>query len=336
MCILVIKPSGIQMPKKEILENCFYNNEDGAGFAYADGRKLFLSKGHMTFDKFYEALESRGDLTKYPVMLHFRIATHGTVRAENTHPFNVIDGVVAAHNGILSIKPVGDMTDSETFFKYICAPVIKHTGIKSKELESVVTHIIETSKVAFLDDKGALAMFGKFETENGVYYSNTTYKSYYGRYGGYSTVYKHGSSKFGYGRNSYGRDYYDHDFDYNSGYESGTKYNSFSPSKSAPNTGSEHGTGDKTNTMIDTHWPEILTIDDKWDVVCELEQLISFDGLKASEAFEKIMESYGLSSSDLESIIYEMGYEDLLITGLDEELSKVMDSEENQDIHINL
>ena len=34
MCIIVVKPAMVEMPKMEILKRCFENNNDGAGFAY--------------------------------------------------------------------------------------------------------------------------------------------------------------------------------------------------------------------------------------------------------------------------------------------------------------
>jgi predicted glutamine amidotransferase len=299
MCILVIKPTKVAMPSREILENCFDNNSDGAGFAFSDGRKIRLSKGHMTFDKFYAELESFGDLTKYPVMLHFRIATHGTVKPENTHPFNVNDRIVAAHNGILSIKPVDDMTDSETFFKFVCAPILKYTDIFSEELSSIVTNIIEYSKVAFLDDKGNVKMFGDFQESEGVYYSNGTYKSYTSSYSKYPSTYK------GYGKgNSW--DKYDNDWDkYEKSY---SQYDSYkSPKKN----------GKASFHQAKTYIGGVEVGSEKhWEIAIALEDKISFSGYTPEAAFKDIAKQYGLSHASLDRLLEGMSDYAYLFSGL--------------------
>ena len=48
MCIIVIKPAGIKMPAMSTLENCWYNNNDGAGFMYATGGTVHIEKGFMS------------------------------------------------------------------------------------------------------------------------------------------------------------------------------------------------------------------------------------------------------------------------------------------------
>ncbi len=40
------------------------------------------------------------------MIIHFRIATSGTVDEDNRHPFPVHPGMVMAHNGILENIPV--------------------------------------------------------------------------------------------------------------------------------------------------------------------------------------------------------------------------------------
>lgn len=181
MCILIAKPAGVEKPSKEIMKNCWDNNPDGAGIAWSDGRKLFLRKGMMKwsdFEKTYDELE----LKNAPAIIHFRIATHGTVKPENTHPFNVNESVIAAHNGVLTVKNEGDWTDSETFFKRICAPILKSYSIESKEFQLCVQALIGTSKLAFITERGKIITYGHFNEHEKVLYSNLSYekkKPYY-------------------------------------------------------------------------------------------------------------------------------------------------------------
>lgn len=196
MCILIAKPKGVKAPTIDVMKKCWDNNPDGAGIAFSDGRKIILRKGFMKWDDFKEAYEKL-HIDKYNAIIHFRIATHGTVKPANTHPFNVNDRIVAAHNGVLQVKNEGDWTDSETFFKRICAPILTSFKIDSKEFKLCVESLIGTSKLAFLTDNGTMHTFGNFIEDNGVYYSNTTYMHP-----------KYVGGCYGYGDYEYGHSYY--------------------------------------------------------------------------------------------------------------------------------
>ena len=92
MCIIAIKPAGIKMPATTTIENMWYNNNDGAGFMYAAKGTVLIEKGFMTLEKFKAALnrlEKSIDTTSTPIILHFRITTHGGTSPGNTHPFPV-------------------------------------------------------------------------------------------------------------------------------------------------------------------------------------------------------------------------------------------------------
>jgi len=117
MCIAIIKPAGIAMPSKAILDHCFATNPDGAGYAYSDGDHFVLKKGLMTIDAFHASIGALSDefLKERSVALHFRIGTHGSKNSpEHTHPFPIstkhedlvaLEGTpkrIAMHNGILS------------------------------------------------------------------------------------------------------------------------------------------------------------------------------------------------------------------------------------------
>lgn len=177
MCILIAKPKNVKMPSEETMKNCWESNPDGAGIAWSDGRKLFLRKGFMKWNDFIKEYRTL-NLNNFDAIIHFRIATHGTVKPSNTHPFNVSDRIVAGHNGILPITPEGDWTDSETFFKRVASPILETYSLDSLVFEQAVNAVIGTSKLAFLTDSSKLKTFGKFIIEDGVMYSNTTFMGY--------------------------------------------------------------------------------------------------------------------------------------------------------------
>lgn len=169
MCVLLAKKSGVKIPDYDTLFACATANPDGFGFATA--KKVYHS---MDFDKFYRELSKVGQ--EEACIIHFRYATHGSICKRNCHPF-VQGDIKFGHNGVLNIRPVGDMTDSETAFKYILMPVIKKYGLHSKELEKEVNEIIGHSKFAFLRGNEILS-FGQFTDIDGVLYSNLRWRSY--------------------------------------------------------------------------------------------------------------------------------------------------------------
>jgi len=198
MCIIVAKNSGIKMPSEETLRNCFKANPDGAGFMIAAKNKVYGFKGLMTFEEFTAELakaEKRfGKLIKLPVVMHFRISTHGSVVAGNTHPFPLKGGYrnmrktewVAdqgfAHNGIIfhtsrdyDIKK-HNVSDTMVFAKKFINPIAKHVSIAAdKEIQDMLYDLAD-SKLCFLDKNGRLSVRGSFVNNDGVLYSNESFK----------------------------------------------------------------------------------------------------------------------------------------------------------------
>lgn len=153
------------MPSKSEFAEMFRMNHDGVGFVTPT--KVYHT---MDFEDFYEKVKEvpKGE----PCIIHFRWATHGSVKLKNTHPFyDKETDVYFAHNGILNIKPKGDMTDSETAFRKYLVPAIKEGGFNGIELKCAVHLILGSSKFAFMHG-GDIKMFGHFFEYNGCYYSN--------------------------------------------------------------------------------------------------------------------------------------------------------------------
>ena len=74
------------MPTKTLLSRAWAGNDDGFGLAYGDGRRVHIHKGAMTMAQMFELVDSLGDLTKNPVIMHCRLATAGKIDAGNCHP----------------------------------------------------------------------------------------------------------------------------------------------------------------------------------------------------------------------------------------------------------
>lgn len=211
MCIIAIKPAGITPPSMELIENMWYSNSDGAGICYPVNGKVRIDKGHMKLKKFksvLEDLEKKIDTTATPIIYHFRIGTSGGNTAANTHPFPISDKLpllqktrgeyplVMAHNGMIDITP-HKKTISDTM-EYIISQVAPLRQLRKDfyktDAGKKLLYNATGGKLAFMDGSGNIETVGNFITDDGIIYSNTSYKrdyyySYYGAWSDYSNYY---------------------------------------------------------------------------------------------------------------------------------------------------
>lgn len=208
MCIIVAKPNGIAMPNMDTLEECWYANPHGAGIMYAHHNQVEIIKGLMTWDAFRSELKSlsnRFDLEQLALVMHFRISTQAGVNPENTHPFPIstkpekltaqrtssrIGGV--AHNGIIPCCIVDDKGEkySDTFYfvkDYMARYIHVPKQLKSKPMQEYLESVAK-SKLAILLPNSELITLGEFTEENGILYSNDSYRPF--RY--YMSPYSYG------------------------------------------------------------------------------------------------------------------------------------------------
>lgn len=197
MCIIVAKNPGNKMPNESILSNCFTNNPDGAGIMIGAKGRVYGFKGLMTYDAFkakLKQLEKRfGSLDKLPVVMHFRITTHGGTIAANTHPFPVsqsykslrklewVSNLGVAHNGIIDATSLHpdvkreNVSDTMVFIKRVIAPISANASImRNSKLQEAIS-LASGSKLAFMDSEN-IVVLGNFTYSDGVYYSNTSYE----------------------------------------------------------------------------------------------------------------------------------------------------------------
>ena len=201
MCIIAAKPSGIPMPKEDTLRNMWEANPDGAGFMYPsavtgkNGKEkpvVQIEKGFMTWEAFKAALDkfaSTHDMTATPIVMHFRITTHGGTCPELTHPFPVTKShgvlrklrsttpVGIAHNGIIHSVTAGkDMSDTSEYVASQLAPL--HAALprfwESPHALELIRNAIG-SKMAILSADGKITTVGDFIEDGGILYSNSSY-----------------------------------------------------------------------------------------------------------------------------------------------------------------
>jgi len=187
MCMILYKPKKEKMPNDSILEQCFINNSDGAGFMIVARKKLWITKGYMTIDKLLKALNPLKDTDK-AIVIHFRRSTSAKVSAEFTHPYPITSDLqtlkatlwggklAACHNGVIS-HGLPHMTDTMEFIVDRLVPLQQDIPdfYKSDSLMGLVEDA-SNSKWAFMDSEGYVRLVGKFEEVEGIFYSNDSYK----------------------------------------------------------------------------------------------------------------------------------------------------------------
>lgn len=199
MCIIVAKPKGVKLPKKEILSTCFENNPDGAGIMFTKNDQVRILKGFMTFDDFIRGLNKvkkicKSDLTDKSIVMHFRIGTHGKNDKATTHPFpitsnyddlrktDVTNSLGLAHNGVISSYCYSDiLSDTQAFVKDFMTPLknLDRDFYKHDDIKKIILKIGGYSKFAILDNKDHISILGDFikDEKTGIYYSNGTYQT---------------------------------------------------------------------------------------------------------------------------------------------------------------
>jgi predicted glutamine amidotransferase len=199
MCVIAVKPANVAMIDNQTIENCWCNNDDGAGFMYPGHGGVKIRKGYMTLKSFKKALKALSkeiDTTATPIVLHFRIGTSGGNIAANTHPFPVSENLAAlqktqltaplavAHNGVIDIRPrKKDISDTMEYILSQLAPLyqLKKDFYRHEAGKQIVYNAIQ-SKMAFMDAAGRISLIGKFEKDGEYYFSNSSYQTYYRSY----------------------------------------------------------------------------------------------------------------------------------------------------------
>ena len=175
MCVIAVKPAGVKWPPVKYLRNCYWSNPDGAGLAWVDAKGLHIKKGYFTWASLQQEFAALRD---YPVILHCRIATHGSVSTQNCHPFLLSNGVAMAHNGIIDVEPMDkDMTDSETFGKrFIEKFTLEELG--QPHIKELLELSIGYSKIALLSKDGTITILNEHlgDTFKGVLFSNESFE----------------------------------------------------------------------------------------------------------------------------------------------------------------
>lgn len=200
MCIAILNKSN-QLSRKT-LKNCWDSNDDGAGFMYVRDGVLNVFKQPNTspadFDSLYvayaTAFKHRDKHT--PMVLHFRIATHG-MTPEFLHPFLVTDTLGFVHNGIINGLGTHDYSDTaflRDMLRELPEPMTGNVqGLVGTQIMLTMLHkfIGAGNKLIFLDNTGDFEIVNEEAGmwDDGNWFSNSSYKERGVRYYGSHAVY---------------------------------------------------------------------------------------------------------------------------------------------------
>ena len=188
MCVICVKPKGIEFPTIENLEQMWNKNPDGAGFMFARNNEVVIRKGFMDLYSFIVAMNDEKLTKDDVVVMHFRISTQAGINEAMTHPFplsadlndmkelDCLCEVGIAHNGIIRLtsNPMEkNYSDTALFVSnYLTRIIRKDSDIHDEYIKDIIYQLAQ-SKLAILNRKGELSLIGHFEQkENGLWYSN--------------------------------------------------------------------------------------------------------------------------------------------------------------------
>lgn len=194
MCIIAYFPKKSNV-KEETIRTMFENNPDGAGIMWKESydSPVRINKGFFKVEDLIEAFN------KIPASceraIHCRIATAGKISTACCHPFPIrpkVDAMKAAedsadmalmHNGVISYaNPTqgikANYSDSMNFAAKFLFPLRRQLD---KECVQTLIEESTSSRLLIMREGAETLMLGDWKYDGGVYYSNTTYKAYYGQ-----------------------------------------------------------------------------------------------------------------------------------------------------------
>lgn len=193
MCVICFSPKGVKAPTKDQIEDMFYTNPDGAGYAYEEGGKIKYKKGFMNLKSLMNELEPLSQWKDRNLAIHFRIGTAGENDEHTCHPFPITtnygemrktegEGPVLFHNGILAEGGIIDENSSDTQdFVAAFSPMLKKYS-KSKARDAWMEKTIGASKLLIMYGNNKYKMYGDWKKDGDLFVSNLNYKTVYTKY----------------------------------------------------------------------------------------------------------------------------------------------------------
>lgn len=180
MCIAILKPKGAKITD-EALTNAFNHNKDGAGLAYTVNDTIYIQKGIFNLKTFINAVRTAEEKAEKDMLIHCRIGTSGLLDKNNCHPHIISEQCVLIHNGMLDIDvpKESNVSDTVIFIEKYLKPLDKDFYNNPALLGLIEQAIGSYNKFVLLPNSGEGIIINEQAGiwDNGVWYSNETYKT---------------------------------------------------------------------------------------------------------------------------------------------------------------
>lgn len=176
MCLAILKPAAGVVPLDR-LRNGWISNPDGGGYGYVHNGKSVIRKGFDKLKEFTDAYAAdAAQFSTSPFLIHFRIRTMGAKDADNTHPFQIENGILI-HNGSLNGTGAtyGTGKSDTALFAERFSKDLTYDFVHNNRTE--LSTALGYNKVAILYDDGRYTIINEKDGywDNDVWYSNKTY-----------------------------------------------------------------------------------------------------------------------------------------------------------------
>jgi glutamine amidotransferase len=196
MCLALFHAKGHRLTEEEF-DNAAMANSDGVGFAYYSKKNnIMIEKGTNIFEmkeKYFSIVEKVGE--RSPFMVHFRLATHGSVSDTNCHPFRINQHDVMIHNGVLPVVyGKGEhRTDTQVFADEYLAK-LPDCWYDNDYLYDMVEDYCSGSKLVIMTNnpKSKYGIYvinskqGSYDQENNRWFSNSSHQGSWMNYRNWS------------------------------------------------------------------------------------------------------------------------------------------------------
>lgn len=189
MCLIAVKVPGAKLPKDEHLINGEQHNSDGIGIAYwkKDSTDVNIKKDFKNINDFLDFLH-KNIKEEDACLIHFRYATHGLKDEGNRHPFPItknkellrktelICQSAVVHNGVISeYNKHTKYSDTQKFVLDILSDDSIKNNLESPAVRKLVLNFLGGDRLAILINTGVIYLFGDYEKEDDIFYSNKGY-----------------------------------------------------------------------------------------------------------------------------------------------------------------
>lgn len=182
MCIIILRPANTELSEDKLF-NSFQSNPDGAGFCYistdyaqVSRLKIVKAMDYATFLKKYKRAVKNNP--ESPFLIHFRIATHGTVDKFNCHPFKINKKMAFVHNGIISSMPKDAKMSDTQMFNELILKKLPSGWDTNPSIKLLLEKFLVGSKIVTLNVNGHVEIYNESSGhwKDGCWFSNTSYQ----------------------------------------------------------------------------------------------------------------------------------------------------------------